>query len=432
MRYLLISLISVIILATISLGWLFDRIYEQYQQEHQPLTSIEMAEALSKDLAIALDKISNSDELLSNWPKTSQYTISLSAIAEAELPQELIQQLKQGEVIILETKNTQLFHYYLSDKKQTLVLESPRLTQVKQYSYRQYLLTLFFYLLLILLFLIWAYPLLKQLSSLRNAAKSFGNGMLDEQISTNSISYIKDIELEFNSMARRIKSLVGDVKLLSTAVSHDLRTPLARIRFGLDTLEEVEDDEHRKRLQQKLGKDIDEMTLLVEALLNFARLDQQTLALKKVPVDLIELINECIESKQNAQFEIEFNYNNGKSSTTADRNYLKMVFNNIIENAINYGQDKVIVALESENNSFIVRVSDDGKGIPVDAREQIVKPFIRGKKSESSYKGHGVGLAIVKRVLDWHNATLIIGDSKELSGAEFKIVLPKNNQSDIK
>lgn len=432
MRYLLISLVSVTILATISLGWLFDRIYEQYQQEQQPLTSIEMAEVLGQDLAIALDKTSNSDELLSNWPNTSQYIISLSAIAEVELPHELIQQLKQGEVVILETQNTQLFHYYLSVKEQILVLESPRLTHAKQYSYWQYMLTLSFYLLLILLFLIWAYPLLKQLSSLRNAAKSFGNGKLDEQISTNSISYIRDIELEFNTMARRINGLMGDVKLLSTAVSHDLRTPLARIRFGLDTLEEVEDDKHRNRLQQKLSKDVDEMTLLVETLLNFARLDQQTLTLKKVSIDLVQLINECIENKQSDIVEIEFNCSARKSNTTADRNYLKMVFNNVIQNAINYGRGKVIIALESVKNSFIVRVSDDGKGIPVDIRDQIVKPFIRGAKSESNYKGHGVGLAIVKRVLDWHNATLIIGDSNELSGAEFKIVLPKNNQSDIK
>lgn len=432
MRYLLISLVSVTLLATISLGWLFDRVYEQYQQDQQPLTSIEMAEALGRDLAIAMDKTTNTDELLSNWPNTSDYNISLGAIDEAELPQELIQQLKQGEVVILATQNTQLFHYYLSVKKQILVLESPRLTQVNQYSYRQYMLTLSFYLLLILLFLIWAYPLLKQLSSLRKAAKSFGKGKLDEQISSNSISYIRDIELEFNTMARRINSLVGDVKLLSTAVSHDLRTPLARIRFGLDTLEEVEDDDHRNRLQQRLGKDVDEMTLLVEALLNFARLDQQTLTLKKVSVDLVQLINECIENKRCDNVEIEFSCIARHTSTTADRNYLKMVLNNIIQNAINYGQGKVIIILDSDNHSLIIRISDDGKGIQVGIREQIVKPFIRGENSESNYKGHGVGLAIVKRVLDWHNATLIIGDSNELSGAEFKIVLPKNNQSDLK
>ncbi|WP_286270264.1 ATP-binding protein [Thalassotalea hakodatensis] len=432
MRYLLISLVSVTILATISLGWLFDKVYEQYQQEQQPLTTIEMAEAIGQDLAIAIDKTSNSDELLSNWPNSGRYTVSVSAIANAELPQELIHQLTKGEVVILETQKTQLFHYYLGNKKQILVLESPRLTPANQYTYQQYGLTLSFYLLLILLFLIWAYPLLKQLSSLRNAAKSFGNGKLDEQISTHSISYIRDIELEFNTMARRINSLVDDVKLLSTAVSHDLRTPLARIRFGLDTLEEVEDEGQRARLQHKLGKDVDEMVLLVEALLNFSRLDQQTMTLKKAPVDLIQLTNECIERKRSDKVEIEFNCSAQQFITTADRNYLKMAFNNVIQNAINYGQGKVLISLETDDNSHIIRVSDDGEGVPVDMREKIVKPFIRGEKKESHYKGHGVGLAIVKRVLDWHNAMLTIGDSSELCGAEFQMLLPKNNQSTMK
>ncbi|WP_353538000.1 ATP-binding protein [Colwellia sp. KU-HH00111] len=61
----------------------------------------------------------------------------------------------------------------------------------------------------------------------------------------------------------------------------------------------------------------------------------------------------------------------------------------------------------------------------MELREQIIKPFIRGEQSASNYKGYGVGLAIVKRVLDWHSASLTVGDSHELSGAEFKLVLPK-------
>lgn len=425
MRYLIISLVSVTILATISLGWLFDKVYEQYQTEQHPLTTVEMAQALGLDLAVAIDTTTNSKQLLSNWPKTSNYNLSVQSIADTALPQALLQELEQDKAVILTTESSQQFHYYLHNTQQILILESPRLTQANQYTSQQYMLTLAFYLLLILLFLMWAYPLLKQLSSLRNAAKSFGKGKLDVQISTNTISYIRDIELEFNQMAKRINGLVDDIKLLSTAVSHDLRTPLARIRFGLDTLEEVEDDAQRVRLQQKLGKDIDEMTSLVEALLNFARLDQQTLSLKKVPIKLAELINECIENKRSDNVNITFNCITEHASTLADRNYLKMVLNNVIQNAINYGQARVNIVLEEISNVTIIRISDDGKGIPIAIREHIVKPFIRGEKSNTRYKGHGVGLAIVKRILDWHNATLVIGDSSELSGAEFTIKFTK-------
>ena len=102
-----------------------------------------------------------------------------------------------------------------------------------------------------------------------------------------------------------------------------------------------------------------------------------------------------------------------------------MALNNIIQNAINYGNKKVNIVLESDVHSVIIRVSDDGNGVPIDSREQIVKPFIRGTKTELKYKGHGVGLAIVKRILEWHNATLNIGDSDKLSGAEFTMVFPR-------
>lgn len=424
MRNLLISLASVAILATISLGWLFDTIYEQSQHDESPLSSIELVEGIGMDLAATINAAPNSEALLSHWPKTSQYRLTINSVEDAALPQALIEQMKQGQVIILETENTQLFHYFLSDKNQVLVAESPRLSQQNEYTLEQYLLTLSFYALLIVLFLMWAYPLLKQLSTLRKAAKSFGNGQLDELIPIKSASYIRDIEVEFNQMAKRINSLMEDVKLLSTAVSHDLRTPLARIRFGVDTLTEVEDDEQRARLQQKLGKDVDEMTALVEALLNFARLEQQTLALNKVPIMLADLINECLVTKRSEKVHIQFDCIASQASVVADRNYLKMALNNVIQNAINYGNERVNIELKEKDSSAIVSISDDGKGISPDMREQIVKPFIRGAYTDAQYKGHGVGLAIVKRVLDWHNGTLNIGDSPELSGAEFTLVIP--------
>ena len=120
MRNLLISLTCVAILATISLGWLFDTIYSQYQSDNQPITTIELVEEMGMDLATAINAAPNGEALLEYWPNSSQYHLSLYSVAETALPQALIQQLKQGEVVILETENTQLFHYYLKDKDQVL------------------------------------------------------------------------------------------------------------------------------------------------------------------------------------------------------------------------------------------------------------------------------------------------------------------------
>jgi len=423
MRNLLISLAGVALLATISLGWLFDTIYEQYQGDSRPVSSVELAESIGQNLSVVINDAPNGEMLLQHWPSDSQYRLSIASMSDAALPQALVKQLTQGEVIILETESMQLFHYFLEDKNQVLIVESPRLSQLNEYTLEQYLLTLSFYVLLIVLFLMWAYPLLQQLSRLRRAAKAFGNGQLDTLITSKSTSYIRDIEIEFNQMAKRINSLMDDVKLLSTAVSHDLRTPLARIRFGIDTLTEVEDEQQRARLQHKLGKDVDEMTSLVEALLNFARLEQQTLVLDKTKIALVDVINECIDNKHHDSVQITFECK-APATVLADQHYLKMALNNVIQNAINYGNGLVSIELTTQDNSAVITVCDDGNGIPADIRNQITKPFIRGANSTAEHKGHGVGLAIVKRVLDWHDGTLCISNSTKLSGAEFTLVIP--------
>jgi two-component system OmpR family sensor kinase len=250
---------------------------------------------------------------------------------------------------------------------------------------------------------------------------------LDKRISPNSISYIHDIEVEFNNMAQRIENLIADVKLLSTAVSHDLRTPLARIRFGIDTLQEVEDINLRQELEDQLGDDVDEMTSLVETLLNYARLEQNRVEIQKELVNLSELIQACINRKKTNHLNITFVNKSSNKPVLAGNKYLTMVLNNLLQNAINYGRGRVLVELFHDSHNTLVSISDDGNGVPAEQRENIIKPFFRAKNSLNEVKGHGIGLAIVKRILDWHNGTLTISNATELSGSKFTITLPSQH-----
>ena len=81
--------------------------------------------------------------------------------------------------------------------------------------------------------------------------------------------------------------------------------------------------------------------------------------------------------------------------------------------------------LKEQMSQVIVTIADDGNGIAVDQREQILKPFIRGKTNEQQVKGYGMGLAIVKRIVEWHHGEIMIDNSATLSGAQFTISLPK-------
>ncbi len=422
MRMLKPSLIVVTLVATLGLGWLFDQAYEQYSPEVSSPDAIDVLRQLGENLAQAADGAPNSKEFLSHWPNKKQYALTLQPVSQSALPQRLLGQIKRGEPVLLETSNSLLYHYFLPVKDEILILRSPLLNKVTHQS-SHYLWTSAFYLVLISVFLLWAYPLVKQLLSLRAAAKAFGQGKLDRRISKNSMSYIHDIEIEFNHMAQRIESLIADVKLLSTAVSHDLRTPLARIRFGIDTLQEVEEASLRQELEQQLGDDVDEMTSLVETLLNYARLDQNRVEIQKEPVNLSEIIQSCIKRKKTDDLHLSFINTSNNKLVLADTKYITMLFNNLLQNAINYGRGHVLIELYYNNHNTIISISDDGNGVPVELREKIIKPFFRARNSLNEVQGHGIGLAIVKRILDWHNGTLTISNATELSGSKFTIML---------
>ncbi len=423
MRILKSSLIVVTIVATLGLGWLFDQAYAQYSPESSSPDAIEVLRKLGDNLAKTADKSPSSKEFLSHWPDINQYSLILQPANESPLPQSLLAQMKRGEPVLLETRKSLSYHYFLPAKDEILILRAPLLNKSANAS-THYLWTTAFYLVLISLFLLWAYPLVKQLLSLRAAASAFGEGKLDKRISHNSLSYIYDIEVEFNNMAQRIENLIADVKLLSTAVSHDLRTPLARIRFGIDTLQEVEDIQLRQELELQLGDDVDEMTSLVETLLNYARLEQNMVEIKKVPVNLAELIQSCIKRKKSNNLKLSFINRSNNKLVLADNKYITMVLNNLLQNAINYGRGQVLVELSHKSRNIIISISDDGDGVPTEQRENILKPFFRAENSLNQVKGHGIGLAIVKRILDWHNGTLHISNATELSGSKFTIKLP--------
>ncbi|MFQ3339576.1 MAG: two-component system OmpR family sensor kinase [Colwellia sp.] len=287
------------------------------------------------------------------------------------------------------------------------------------------LLTSLFYLAVLLLMLLWLYPLLKRLMTLRQTAKSFGEGNLNQRIDVGSISYIRDLELEFNRMAQRIDDLVTDIKLLSSAVSHDLRTPLARIRFGIDTIQEEDDPVLRRRFEQRISDNVDEMVNLVESLLSYARLDQTLITLNKAPVEFLALTTSCINNKSHDDIHVTYDSPKHPIFVDGDLSYLMILISNLLQNAHQYCQRKIYVNVTEQENNIIVTIADDGPGIPTAQREKIIKPFIRGDSTENKVKGYGMGLAIVKRIVEWHHGELIIENSPELGGAQFCVTLPK-------
>ncbi|MDN4501369.1 ATP-binding protein [Alteromonadaceae bacterium BrNp21-10] len=425
MRILTLSLITAVLVATVGLGWLLDTLFYQFSEPSTSFSNenIMVLEEFGQDLATTINALPAPQQFVAHWQDNGRYLVQFMPMSNIQLPQPLIQQITLGEPLLLTNDNQISLYFYLPAHDSLLLLQPNFAIDNNSGQSLRLALTIVFYIALIMLIWLWASPLVSRLITLRNSAQQFGKGNLQQRIQVGSISYVKDLEIEFNNMAQRIENLVGDVKLISSAVSHDLRTPLARMRFGLDTLQEEADPLLQAQYIARLDNDIEEMTRLVEILLDYARLDQAMIKLDKKPIDIAPLLQRCITNKQHKNIIITFNAPHQPCIILGDENYLSILLNNLLQNAIQYGRQQVMVNIDNNSERLSIIIADDGDGF-AGKHNDMLKPFVRGDANVQKIKGYGMGLAIVKRIVEWHHAELTIGKSNTLSGAEICVVFP--------
>ncbi|MFT4809629.1 MAG: signal transduction histidine kinase [Paraglaciecola sp.] len=423
MKKLTLSLIVAILTAIIFLGWGLDTFFNEYQ-EQKDTDEYSVYRKIIAPLANTLDKTDNFEQFVTTWQKHNQQKLALTPLAEFPLPASLQNDFYQGEPLVLESENVITVNQLLPSQQKVLTLSIHQQTKQEDNIGLQVALTTVFYAGILLCVFIWLYPLIKRLRRLRIAAKTFGEGDFSKRIHISSTSYIVDIENEFNRMAEKIETLVEDNKLLSNAVSHDLRTPLARLRFGIEALSETNKPETKEKYIRHLSQDIKEMENLVSVLLDYARLDQKMINVERLPLNLNTLIEGCarnLTSSDSSAVSIDVS---GLSKIQiiidGNENYLSMLINNLLSNAQRYAVKQVQITTQQTAKNVFICVSDDGPGIAKEKRENIFKPFTRGE-NHSEQVGYGMGLAIVARVAAWHGAQVAISQSNELGGAQFTV-----------
>ena len=448
MRYLIFSLVFLVFSSIIGFGWVFDRIYEQYivEESHPFQGDKAHYKTIGLSLGNALDKLNiNSIEqttrnkFIDEWNSNSHFQLRLLSREDFALPDELVKLIESENELILESERYIDYYYLLQSQVEIFNFRVPK-EPVKTESIDWSLIfTLIFYFVVLLVLLLWLYPLIRRLVAMRKVSQSFGEGNLSERIELGKISYIRDIETEFNRMADRIENLVSDVKLLSSAFSHDLRTPLSRIRMGFDTLSEEENKATRKEYEERISRNIDQMSELIDSLLGYARLECSVKNYDRELVEFNSLLKEIVALKEPNLIHVETTLENKVIHVKGSKNYLKMLLNNLIDNAIKHGKDRVIVRLSMDDNKVELSVSDNGVGIKLEDKADVFNPFVKAKSdidetysrdnrlSRPDGEGFGLGLAIAKRISDWHKGSIHLENSKSLGGAKFVLRLPVVN-----
>jgi signal transduction histidine kinase len=419
LKRLTLSLLLVVVAAVIGLGWAIDQWYST-QQTPQEDPAINNYRQLGNLLVQLIAQTGTDEKTLNAWADQSALHLQLTPYVDFPLPENLKKSFELGEPLVLDSGTGPSLHYYLAQRQSVISFNLPLNPDKAVNVNLRWRLTLLFYMGIIFVVLVWLYPLLKRLKLLRLSAGAFGTGDLSVRIPQGGVSYIADIEQEFNRMAQKIENLIADNKLLSRGLSHDLRTTIARLRFGLDVLEEAQLTEPQQKTMAHLNRDLLAMESLVETLLRYARLEQANIALKPLMLNLHLFLLELVQSAYDVSVTIKIHFTQAEPIIFVDPEYLTMMLHNLIQNAKRHGQGQVIVSIIANPTNTTLVVEDNGAGIPIAEREHVLKPFYRAKSAQNT-QGHGMGLAIVDRIAQWYKAEVILDESETLGGLKISI-----------
>jgi two-component system OmpR family sensor kinase/two-component system sensor histidine kinase RstB len=271
---------------------------------------------------------------------------------------------------------------------------------------------------------IWLWPVSKDLDNLKKATSEFGQGNFKATAPKARSSMMESMVSSFNMMACRIKRLIDAHKELTSAVSHELRTPLARSKFALQMLERAKDDEKRAKYINQISGDITELEELINEMLIYASFDSDRPEIKFEKTDMSDLIQQQINNHNQFVGKISFINHAPELISECDKHFIDRALNNFVSNAIKYGGGEVRITLKQEKSDCIICIEDNGEGVSDDFKEVIFDAFSRGDQSRNRETGgFGLGLAIVARIMEWHQGSASIADS-ELGGAAFTLRWP--------
>jgi signal transduction histidine kinase len=275
---------------------------------------------------------------------------------------------------------------------------------------------------------LWVHPVWRDLEAMRQTTRSLGEGLFEARAPMMRSSAFGPLAETLNGMAERIQRLIATQKELSSAISHELRTPIARLRFALEMLAETDDPGERERLWRMMEADLDELDGLIDSSLTYARFEREQPEPHLSAVEIAPWLEEQVELSRLLARQIDIEVDSSALPPALrvelDRRSMPYAITNLLRNAIKYARARIRVSAQVVADQIQVHVDDDGIGIPAAERERIFSAFTRLDRSrDRSTGGYGLGLAIARLVLAQHRGTASAGDSP-LGGARLTLSWP--------
>ena len=250
----------------------------------------------------------------------------------------------------------------------------------------------------------------RPITNLARAAERFGRGEEIDEFKPSGALEIRQAGYEFDKMRKRILRHLNQRSEMLSGISHDLRTPLTRMKLQIAFIKDND-------LSKKLTEDINEMEKMLNEYLQFT---SSSYVEKDEMFNLSELIETVVKKYDNENILIDVTariYVNGR------KNLINRCLNNIIDNALKYG-NKVEIKLNKKNTNIFITVDDDGPGIPTKEHDNVFKPFYKIDKGRADSKSSvGLGLAIASDIIRSHGGNIMLEKSK-MNGLRVKIFLP--------
>ncbi len=253
---------------------------------------------------------------------------------------------------------------------------------------------------------------LRPLKRLAIIAETFGRGLDAPDIKTAGAYEIRQTANAFNQMRTRIKRFLKQRTEMLAGVSHDLRTPLTRMKLQISLMKD-------EKAKSELEVDVNEMTSMLDSYVSFVKTESPE------PIETIiinELIVDIVKTVEKNGVELTINEKN-TVKTSGRQIQLKRAFNNIIDNSKRYAK-KIEIILYTNEKDCVIEFNDDGEGIPKDKYEDVFKPFFTLDPSRNKLKGEsGLGLTITRDIIRSHGGDVKLSNSN-LGGLQLKVLLP--------